>query len=104
MSTHKIILGFEPPKELVERELVSDRLLMTDTLFHWNGDQKFYYNHGKNPWKGELYPPGFSGLNQLFGDGRVLWKPSRQFDLANLKPGNPNVGWVSGWSSDTSFY
>jgi prepilin-type N-terminal cleavage/methylation domain-containing protein len=92
------------PRDLVEKELISERLLMTDSLFHWNGDQKYYYNHGRNPWRGDLYPPKFSGLNQLFGDGRVVWKSARQFDISNLKPGNPNVAWVRGWSTDTSFY
>lgn len=92
------------PDDVTAKELLANRLLMTDSLFHWNADQKYYYNHGKNPWKGDLYPPAFSGLNQLFGDGRVIWKPQRQFDLSNLKPNNPNVGWVRGYSTDTSFY
>jgi prepilin-type N-terminal cleavage/methylation domain-containing protein len=91
-------------KELTERDLVTDRLLMTDSLFHWNADSKYYYNHGSKPWKGELHPPGFSGLNQLHGDGRVVWKSYKQFDLKNLKPNNMNVGWVRGYSTDTSFF
>ena len=92
------------PKDLTERQLLADRLLTTDTLFLWNGDNRYHYNHGKNPWTGDPSPPGFTGLNQLYGDGRVEWKNRRKFDISNLHPNNPNIGWVKGYSTDTSFY
>ncbi len=91
-------------EDLTERQLLASRLLSTDILFLWNGNSQYYYNHGKNPFSSDPPPPRFTGLNQLYGDGRVEWKSYRKFDVANLHPGNPDIGWVKGHSIDTSFY
>ena len=92
------------PQDLVGKELTATRLFMADQLFHWNADDAYYYNHGKKPWIGEKPIPSIAGLNQLFGDGHVIWKDRRKFDVTKLKPFNPEIGWVKGWSSDTTFY
>jgi prepilin-type N-terminal cleavage/methylation domain-containing protein len=91
-------------EDLTERQLLADRLLSADILFLWNGNNQYTYNHGKNPWSSDPSPPRFSGLNQLYGDSRIEWKGRRKFDIANLRPTNPNIGWVKGYSIDTSFY
>jgi prepilin-type N-terminal cleavage/methylation domain-containing protein len=92
------------PGDLTEKQLLANRLLTTDILFLWNGNSQYTYNHGKNPWSSDPAPPRFSGLNQLYGDGRVEWKGHRKFDIQNLHPSNANIGWVKGYSIDTSFY
>jgi len=91
-------------EDLTEKRLLADRLLSTDSLYLWNGDARYHYNHGKNPWTGDPSPPRFTGLNQLYGDGRVEWKNRSKFDLSNLHPNNSKIGWVKGYSIDTSFY
>jgi prepilin-type N-terminal cleavage/methylation domain-containing protein len=92
------------PTDLTEKELLATRLLMTDQLYLWNGDGAYYYNHGKRPWIGEKPYPTVAGLNQLWGDGRVEWKNGRKFDAAKLTPSNWDIGWVKGFSTDTTFY
>jgi prepilin-type N-terminal cleavage/methylation domain-containing protein len=79
------------PQDLVAKDLTHDRLLMTDDLFLWNADGGYYYNHGKRPWSGEKPYPSFSGLNQLFGDGHVLWKTSKMFDVTKLIPEDRSI-------------
>jgi prepilin-type N-terminal cleavage/methylation domain-containing protein len=98
------LLQASRPWDLTGNELLPDRLLMTDSLFHWNVDDSYYYNHGMHPWQPEKPLRYLNGLNELYGDGRVLWKSVRQFDLKTLNPNNPFIGWVKGYSSDTSFY
>jgi prepilin-type N-terminal cleavage/methylation domain-containing protein len=92
------------PQDLTGKELLANRLLMADQLYLWNGDNGYYYNHGKKPWSGEKPHPNFAGMNQLFGDGRVEWKNGRKFDLTKLTPSNLDIGWVKGYSIDTTFY
>ena len=93
------------PDDLTANQLRADRLLMID-LFNVAGDLRGWgYNHGKMP--GLSYvdrgPPQITGIHHLYGDGRVIWKPARQFKLADLSPSNPNVGSVPAPGS-TTFY
>lgn len=95
------------PDDLTANELKSDRLLMTDRLFHWNGDSRYYWNHGTGFERrevGHVGLEGFAGINRLFGDGRVEWKGRKLFDVSTTVPGNRNSGWVVSYSTDTSFY
>ncbi|MEW6156971.1 MAG: prepilin-type N-terminal cleavage/methylation domain-containing protein [Verrucomicrobiota bacterium] len=92
------------PQDLVEDRLLSDRLLMADLLFHWNADRRYYYNHGKLGSAGDPNLSGFSGVHHLYGDGRVIWKSSKKFDLPKTRPDNNEIGLVRGYSTDTSFY
>jgi hypothetical protein len=73
---------------LTLNELSAQRLLMSDILW-LTGDgfnMAYRYNHGQNGWSwnsfldipghNDLSPyPKATGRNQLFGDGRVIWKP-----------------------------
>jgi prepilin-type N-terminal cleavage/methylation domain-containing protein len=93
------------PQDLTDRTLSPNRLLMSDLLSHWHVDDSWSYNHGKRPGiNADRAPAAFSGLNQLFGDGRVVWKPVRKFDLPNLTTGNTNAGVVRAYSTDATYY
>ncbi len=71
------------PDDLTGKELRSDRLLMSDGLGWWHVNQCWSYNHGKRPGINlDPTPPGFDGLNQLFGDGRVTWKSKSVHDYS----------------------
>jgi prepilin-type N-terminal cleavage/methylation domain-containing protein len=92
------------PQDLTRKELVSDRLLMSDLLSHWNFDNSWSYNHGKRPGiNTDPGPPAFAGLNQLYGDGRVAWKPAGKF-LTPLNPNNSSIPMVRAYSTDSTFY
>jgi prepilin-type N-terminal cleavage/methylation domain-containing protein len=94
------------PKDLTGSQLNASCLLMSDVLSQWHVDQSWTYNHGLRPGinMDPGTPPGFTGLNQLYGDGRVVWKKSVQFDLGSLNnTGNIN-GFVLGNLGDTTYY
>lgn len=93
------------PEELTAKGLSPDRLLMSDLLSHWHVDDSWSYNHGKRPGiNTDRAPAAFSGLNQLFGDGHVVWKSVKKFDVPNLGPSNPNVGVVRAYSTSATYY
>jgi prepilin-type N-terminal cleavage/methylation domain-containing protein len=101
------------PEDIMDNELQSGKVMMTDSLFYWWVTKAWFYNHGirgssyhqaSAPIQHDPGPPQFTGLNELFADGSVLWKSSRKFDVPNLSASNPNVGAVHGTYSDTSFY
>jgi len=80
------------PEQLTESQLAPDRLLMSDQLFRAPGPF-WQYNHSStgSQMNGEfgittnyVGVPDFTGLNQLFGDGGVRWKPQQEFDTATL--------------------
>lgn len=94
------------PQYLTQKELAPDRLLMSDALTHFHGDGSWSYNHGK--YRGlngdHNLVPSFSGLNQLYGDGRVVWKSVSQYNMSNFNTGNTSLGFVWAYSTDASFY
>ena len=93
------------PEDLTGKKLAPDRLLKSDLLSHWHLDDSWSYNHGKRPGiNTDRAPAAFNGLNQLFGDGRVVWKSVKKFDVPNLNPNNPNVGVVRAYSTDATYY
>lgn len=91
------------PNDLVANELRSDRLLISDTLFQWHVTRSWTYNHGRKPGNTDD-SPGISGLNQLYGDCHVRWKPKGEFDLNNLRNDNASIGLVRAYSIDTTYY
>jgi prepilin-type N-terminal cleavage/methylation domain-containing protein len=96
------------PENLTGRELRVDRLLMSDRLQQWHGDNGWSYNHGRQPQcssPADYSPvPGLSGLNQLYGDGRVTWKPARLIQPDKLSFGNNAINVVRGYPTDADFY
>lgn len=101
------------PQDLTEKELSSDRLLMSDELFHWHVNDSWTFSHGeRGPRNGYATassletgtPKTIAGLNQLYGDGRAVWKSGRALDKFNLTTSNPKAGFVRAFSSDSTFY
>jgi hypothetical protein len=92
------------PSDLTDDRLEASRILMNDMLYHWSGNSLFYYNHGARPYKGDPDLSGLAGCNQLFGDGRVVWKRSQLFDRAGLESAAPTAGFVRGYSTTRSMY
>jgi hypothetical protein len=84
------------PEELTQRELTSDRLLMADVCFRWSDTAQWLFNHGRfGPSLhigGQYGPPAITGLNELFGDGHVRWKPAGEFDTAQMEAVAPVAG------------
>ena len=93
------------PDELTAKELRSDRLLMSDVLVWWDYGKLWSYNHGKKPGiVQDPGPPGIDGLNQLYGDGRVVWKSAKQFDLPALYSRTLTNGMVRATAGGITFY
>ena len=79
---------------------------MSDILNNSPGNGGWGYNHGKNPGTThDLAPiPAITGLNELYGDGRVVWKGVARFDLNALTSANNSVGQVRAYGAATTFY
>jgi prepilin-type N-terminal cleavage/methylation domain-containing protein len=101
------------PQDLTENELRTDRLLMSDQLFHWHLNDSWSYSHGEagprsgDPAGGRLEtgnPRSLAGLNQLYGDGRVVWKSGRKLHCATLSTTAPLAGFVRAYSTDSTFH
>jgi prepilin-type N-terminal cleavage/methylation domain-containing protein len=101
------------PQDLTENALRADRLLVSDQLSNWHVSGGWTYGHGLNgprscmPEHNRLevgQPMNLAGLNQLYGDGRVVWKPSSALNKATISPTNPNCGMVRAYSTDAIFY
>jgi prepilin-type N-terminal cleavage/methylation domain-containing protein len=97
------------PTNLTENVLRADRLLMSDRLFQWQVDHHWAYNHGKLPQRvggsvdfGRF--PSVSGMNQLYGDGRVVWKSARQIPPEKCSFGNNEVNLVRGPPDAACYY
>jgi prepilin-type N-terminal cleavage/methylation domain-containing protein len=102
------------PEDLTDKDLQSDKLLMADSCFYWWGSKGWFYNHGT---KGaSCHVPGYfkfqdvgplpkiAGMNQLYGDGRVVWVSTKGLDTAGLPNGNRSYGKVVGYSDEGSYY
>jgi hypothetical protein len=101
------------PQDLTEKELHANRLLMSDELFHWHVNDSWSYSHGeRGPRSGYTSavkleigtPQNLAGLNQLFGDGRVVWKSGRSMNPSTITPSNTNAAFVRAYSTDSTFY
>ena len=96
----------------------ADRLLMADRCFRWWGNGAYDYNHGLNgpsfnwPTLGEpnlTGPPALSGMNELFADGHVEWKPRSAFkpdamEAVGAGASDPTIGYVRGGGTDATYY
>ena len=92
-------------EDLTQKELSAKCLLMSDLLTQWHVDNSWSYNHGRRPGiDTDFGLPSFSGLNQLYGDGRVVWNSVRHFDVPNLNTSNPNAGVVRAFATDATYY
>ena len=84
----------------------SSHLIMSDNLSHNNTLNSWTYNHGRRPGTtNDLSTvPGITGLNELYGDGRVIWKSVNQFNLAAWTPGTHSIPVVPAAGADATFY
>jgi hypothetical protein len=92
------------PEDLTDRNLDPIRLLMSDYLYFFHADSTYLYNHGRHPWKPEIDLSGLAGCNQLWGDGRVVWKKAAQFQTRRLEKADPALGYVRGYSTTRTMY
>ena len=96
----------------------SNRVWMSDILYRDASDKNkplgaWRYNHGENGWAFNEYDwmpnqpgpvPLFTGINQLYGDGSVKWKPQNAFENVDqmLRPNyyrGPSLG-----ASDVAYF
>ena len=86
------------PDDITGSELDSRKVLMADVIYYWGPSLGIcLYNHGLDGYSwdtGRLDdyvqfcdmegPPKITGINKLFGDGRVIWKDRSEFDIENM--------------------
>ena len=99
--------------DLTDKQLDPQRLLMSDSWFHWWGNNAWFYNHG-DPKAALHYPstpawlrvgtPLLAGQHQLYGDGRVVWRKAKGLDLSTLPTYAKGVGEVRGVGNEGSYY
>ena len=99
------------PQELTDKELVGTRVIMAETI-RWGQGQNggnWIYNHGKFGWASSLSfdshidvdVPELTGINQLYGDGRVEWNSAADMNAARLATNQFNGGFVAVYGSAT---
>ncbi len=101
------------PDDLTRKNLDPGRLLMADSLYFWGGSQAWFYNHGQSrpalhfpeaaEWQ-QRGAPKIAGQNLLYGDGRVVWRTSRNVSVDRLPHMTTGVGRVPGTPEDSAFY
>jgi len=80
--------------ELTQGRLEAQRVILSDILyFDASSEAPWRYNHGPRGWAyNEDFPgmphddspaPTISGVNRLYGDGRVEWKTKEEFRFLN---------------------
>lgn len=85
------------PRDLTADELSSKRMLMADQIYYYGPYAGIcLYNHGISgySWDGRPQdytqlcddegPPKITGITKLFGDGHVVWKDRKEFDIENM--------------------
>jgi prepilin-type N-terminal cleavage/methylation domain-containing protein len=93
------------PEDLAQKDMDANHLIMSDELTFWHVLNSWSYNHGQRPGiNRDVTPPRFTGLNELYGDGRVVWKTVKRFDVPNLRSDNNNIGVVKAYSTSATFY
>jgi prepilin-type N-terminal cleavage/methylation domain-containing protein len=101
------------PDLLTADQLAPDRLLMHDSFSFFHVTISYDYSHGYNGPRAANAavnkfefgaPNNFAGVNELYGDGRVTWKPASMFNIPAIAAFSPAIGMVHGYSTDTEFY
>jgi prepilin-type N-terminal cleavage/methylation domain-containing protein/prepilin-type processing-associated H-X9-DG protein len=100
------------PEELVTDRLDANRLWMSDLMFRWGSTTpiQWSYNHGLTSparhGRTNDFQPNISGMNQLFGDGHVTWKPRAAFNIPGMIALDPTQGahFVITWTPDAVLY
>jgi prepilin-type N-terminal cleavage/methylation domain-containing protein len=110
------------PNDLVDNKLGADKVLMADMLFYRlsNGTPSWLYNHAKRGgpaavWTqdtptatGASTPANVGGINELFGDGHVIWKSDSDLKiksiLSNVEGTYSTLPHVGTSASEATFY
>jgi len=97
-------------QELTDNELVGTRVIMGDTI-RWSpggpNTGNWAYNHGKFGWASHLTYDSYidkdvselTGINQLYGDGRVEWNSAADMNAARLATNQYEGGFVAVYGS-----
>jgi hypothetical protein len=93
------------PDKLVGRDLQGGRILMGDTLYRWQNNGAWWFNHSTvghsmhqgAGWREPTYigEPPLTGINQLYGDGAVIWKDGSEFNPKAMEQKAYTERWVA---------
>ncbi len=114
------------PRDLTADELSSKRVIMADQIYYYgpylgivlynHGLKRYSWDTGRPDDYAQLCdvegPPNISGIHKLFGDGHVVWKDRKDFDIENmhlnevsgLPKDNPNPFVIGGGNNIGNFY
>jgi prepilin-type N-terminal cleavage/methylation domain-containing protein len=98
------------PQDLTEAELKADRLLMDDVVASWWVTGGWSFNHGthgaRNAGSGPLETTlnSWAGMNELYGDGRAVWKSAKPLNKAAIMARNSSQPMVHCYTSDIVTY
>ncbi len=104
------------PSDLTAKNLSTQRLLMSDTMYNWvttsAGVNYWSYNHGEDggrihdpKWgKQTTEAPLITGMNQMRGDLSADWKKADEFDVPSMHAGDRSLPCVIGAGQDVSYY
>ncbi len=101
------------PEQLTDKSLEPNRLLMGDSLTWFSETPAWTYNHGPEGYShystklggpNQTGVPVFSGINQLFGDGGVTWKPVDRFDPQAMEAGDNDAPHTGPGTGGRNFY
>lgn len=97
------------PDLLTGRVPDSTHLLMNDRLWRADMDSRGWaYNHGVRSSAemngGLIGPPEIAGVNELYGDCHVRWKPREEFDPVQMENRSTAIPLVDGYSNSATFY
>lgn len=105
--TERMLAGYvSDDQKLTQQRIEANRLLMSDTVYHWHVDGSWWMNHGGPVAPSGPNGPDLRGANQLFGDGRVRWKSAAEFNVAALRDqwASAPIMWSDQIGSDGFFF
>lgn len=91
-------LNATDPRDLTANELSGKRVIMADQIYYYGPYMGIVlYNHGLKRYSWDTGrpddyaqlcdvegPPNISGIHKLFGDGHVVWKDRKEFDIDEM--------------------
>ncbi len=91
----------------------SERVLMADSLYIWNVNGTWSYNHGEEgasqhgnggAGSSDTGAPEIIGINRTMGDGSTSWIPANEFDLPAMATPSTVQPYVRGGGNDRTYY
>jgi prepilin-type N-terminal cleavage/methylation domain-containing protein len=91
--------------QIVDDELTSDRILMSDVVWRWHVTGVILFNHTEGQGGAFVGIPRLTGLNQLRGDGSVYWKHGSQLNRNQMiNPAAYPAPWIQGGAAGEATY